>query len=69
MNCFNCIFWGEKVTGTNVGTCNKSKNPPLDLPSMSNKIIQSIQNQAQGIILLLRQYSVEKNMTSQIGKI
>ena len=36
---------------------------------MSNKIIHLSQNQAQGIILLLRQYSTEKNMTSEVGKV
>ena len=64
MNCFKLYRLGEKITGRNVRTCNKSKNPPLDFHSMSNKIIQSSQNQAQGIILLLKQYSTEKNVTS-----
>ena len=62
MNCFKLYLLGEKVTGRNVRTCNKSKKPPLGFHSKSNKIIQSSQNQAQVIILLLRQYSTEKKV-------
>ena len=52
MNSFKLYLLGGRVTGRKVRACNKSKNPPLDLHLMSNKIIQLSQYQAQGIILL-----------------
>ena len=42
----NCVFWGKIVAKGHVIS---QKNPPLDFHSMSSKIIQSSQNQTQGI--------------------